>query len=147
VPSAFVALERLDEHPRAGRRVWTRTRQLSERSRIRRLTPRDDDDVPADRRDIKQGGGSADGLRWATSPRWAAPLNAILLDGVILGLATGVLLSLLGTAARSPDALLLIFGLQFLYFFALEAATGQTVGKRAFHVRVVALDGTPVTTR
>jgi uncharacterized RDD family membrane protein YckC len=76
-----------------------------------------------------------------------APLNAILLDGVILGLATGVLLGLLGTAARSPDALLLIFGLQFLYFFALEAATGQTVGKRAFHVRVVALDGTPVTTR
>lgn len=76
-----------------------------------------------------------------------ARLNAILLDAVILGLATGVLLGVLGTAARSPDTLLLVFGLQFLYFFALEAATGQTVGKRAFHVRVVALDGTPATTR
>ena len=40
-----------------------------------------------------------------------------------------------------------MLGLQFIYFFALEAATGQTVGKRAFHVRVVALDGTPLSIR
>ena len=76
-----------------------------------------------------------------------ARLNAILLDGVILAVATAVLVGALGTTARSPDALLLVLGLQFIYFFALEAATGQTVGKRAFHVRVVALDGTPLSTR
>jgi len=76
-----------------------------------------------------------------------ARLNAILLDGVIIGVATALLFGALGTAARSPDALLLVLGLQFIYFFAFEAATGQTIGKRAFHIRVVALDGTPLTIR
>jgi uncharacterized RDD family membrane protein YckC len=76
-----------------------------------------------------------------------ARLNAIVLDGLILGLVIEVLLAALGAAARSPDALLLLLGLQFFYFFALEAATGQTIGKHVFHVHVVGLDGTPVTTR
>jgi uncharacterized RDD family membrane protein YckC len=76
-----------------------------------------------------------------------ARLNAIVLDGVILGLAIRLLLSALGAAARSPDALLLLLGLQFVYFFAFEAATGQTIGKRVCHIHVVGLDGTPVTAR
>ena len=61
-----------------------------------------------------------------------ARLNAIVLDGLVLGLVTGVLFAALGTTARSPDALLLLLGLEFFYFFALEAATGQTIGKLSF---------------
>ena len=76
-----------------------------------------------------------------------ARLNAIVLYAVILGAVIKVLLAALGAAARSPDALLLLLGLQFFYFFALEAATGQTIGKHVFHVHVVGLDGTPLTAR
>ncbi|MGN6867768.1 MAG: RDD family protein [Solirubrobacteraceae bacterium] len=53
----------------------------------------------------------------------------------------------LGAATFSGDAILLIFAGQFLYFFAFEVRTGQTLGKRFMNVRVVGLDGSAVTMR
>jgi uncharacterized RDD family membrane protein YckC len=74
-------------------------------------------------------------------------LNAIVLDLLLLGVATRLLQGALGDSARSTDALLLFAGLQFAYFFACEASNGQTIGKRVFHVRVATLTGTPLTAR
>ena len=76
-----------------------------------------------------------------------ARLNAAIIDAIVIGAVTRALVSLLGVATSSGDAILLVLGVQFLYFFALELRTGQTIGKRAMHVRVVALDGSPATTR
>jgi len=58
-----------------------------------------------------------------------------------------VLEAALGSTARSPDTLLLFFGLQFFYFFACELSRGQTIGKRQYHLRVVSRDGSPLTMR
>jgi hypothetical protein len=52
-----------------------------------------------------------------------------------------------GVAVRSATWVAVELAVQFLYFFALEAASGQTIGKRVFHVRVVSLDGRPITMR
>lgn len=76
-----------------------------------------------------------------------ARLNAAVIDGIIIGAIVGGLTGLLGAARFSGDAILLVLAGQFLYFFVLEIATGQTVGKRFMNVRVVALDGSPVTMR
>jgi uncharacterized RDD family membrane protein YckC len=83
------------------------------------------------------------------SPQFAvrSRLNAIILDLLLVGVATRLLQSALGASARSADAVLLFFALQFAYFFAFEARTGQTIGKRIFHVRVATLTGAPVTGR
>lgn len=74
-----------------------------------------------------------------------ARINAFVLDGLIIGLLVGPLLVAAGVAAGSPTWLLYELGVQFVYFFALEAVSGQTIGKRVFHVRVVSLDGAPIT--
>jgi uncharacterized RDD family membrane protein YckC len=83
------------------------------------------------------------------SPQFAVRgrLNAIILDLLLLGVATQLLRGALGDSARSADAVLLFLGLQFAYFFAYEARTGQTIGKRIFHVRVATLTGAPLTGR
>lgn len=76
-----------------------------------------------------------------------ARLSAIVMDGIIVGIPTGVLEAALGSTARSPDTVLLFLGLQFLYFFAFELSRGQTIGKRRYHLRVVSRDGSPLTMR
>jgi len=74
-----------------------------------------------------------------------ARLNAIVIDGLILAPILGLLLAGSGGPTRSPKALLLAAVLQFAYFFLLEARSGQTIGKRLCHIRVVGLDGAPIT--
>jgi uncharacterized RDD family membrane protein YckC len=74
-------------------------------------------------------------------------LNAIVLDLILLGLVERLLLAVTGSPTRSSTVFLLFFGLQFAYFFGYEARTGQTIGKRIFHVRVVTLAGTPPSPR
>ncbi len=76
-----------------------------------------------------------------------ARLNAAIIDGIIIGAIVGGLTVLFGAARFSGDAILLVLVGQFLYFFALEMGTGQTLGKRFMNVRVVALDGSAVTMR
>jgi uncharacterized RDD family membrane protein YckC len=85
----------------------------------------------------------------STSPQFAVRgrLNAIVLDLLLVGIATRLLLVALGDSAQSADALLVLLGLQFTYFFVYEARTGQTIGKRMFHVRVGTLTGAPLTGR
>ena len=72
------------------------------------------------------------------SPEFAvrARLNAGILDIFILGALTRLILGAPGlTSAASGEDLLLFLGLQFAYFFGLEASGGRTIGKRLFHVR------------
>jgi len=76
-----------------------------------------------------------------------ARLNAAVIDALLIGASTRALLSVLSLSTSAGGALLLILGLQFLYFFALELRSGQTIGKRVMHVRVVSLDGSPATMR
>jgi uncharacterized RDD family membrane protein YckC len=68
-------------------------------------------------------------------------LNAIMLDLVLLGMASRLLAGALGKSATAGTAILFFWALQFAYFFAFEVRTGQTIGKRAFHVRVATLTG------
>jgi uncharacterized RDD family membrane protein YckC len=70
-----------------------------------------------------------------------ARLNAIILDILLLGLVDRVLLAVAGTGARATTSILLFLALQLAYFFGFEASTGQTLGKRVFHVRVTTLSG------
>jgi uncharacterized RDD family membrane protein YckC len=76
-----------------------------------------------------------------------ARLNAIILDLILIGILTRILASALGNSVSAGTALLVFWALQFAYFFGLEARRGQTLGKRAFHVRVATLAGTTPTTR
>ena len=79
----------------------------------------------------------------STSPQVAvrARLNAIILDLVLVGIVGRLIAAGLGASTRSADSLLLVLGIQFAYFFTCELHSGQTIGKRAFHVRVATLSG------
>jgi uncharacterized RDD family membrane protein YckC len=76
-----------------------------------------------------------------------ARLNAIVLDLVLLGLVSRVLLAVTGARASSGSVFALFTVLQLAYFFVYEASSGQTIGKRFFHVRVETLSGQRPTTR
>lgn len=76
-----------------------------------------------------------------------ARLNAAILDAIIVGAVTRGIVAVLGAGTFSGDAILLLLAVQFLYFFASEVATGQTIGKRVMNVRVVAFDGSAATPR
>jgi uncharacterized RDD family membrane protein YckC len=75
----------------------------------------------------------------ARSARVLAPSS---FDGVILGVITRLAL---GDVDDFATAALLALLIQFLYFFVLEAAGAQTLGKRPAHIRVVRLDGSQPT--
>jgi uncharacterized RDD family membrane protein YckC len=76
-----------------------------------------------------------------------ARLNAVVLDLLLLGVASQLLVSSLG-ASKSPSERGLIFLIvEFGYFFVCELAYGRTLGKRIFHVRVVTASGAPATAR
>lgn len=86
-------------------------------------------------------------------PVWAEPqvavrarLNAIVLDLILLGLLSRILLAVTDARASSGVVLALFTVLQLAYFFVYEASSGQTIGKRLFHVRVETLSGQRPTT-
>lgn len=82
-----------------------------------------------------------------TAPQVAvrARLNAIILDLLLLTLAS---LPVAISASTSSSGRALVFlVVEFAYFFALELRGGRTIGKRVFHVRVVAENGAPATAR
>jgi uncharacterized RDD family membrane protein YckC len=82
-------------------------------------------------------------LEAPSSPQVAvrARINAIILDLVLVGIASRLIGAVLGASVRSSDSLLLLLAIQFAYFFTCELQSGQTIGKRAFHVRVTTLSG------
>ena len=75
-----------------------------------------------------------------------ARLNAIVFDLILLGLVSRVLLAVTGAHASSGSTFALFTVLQLAYFFVYEASSGQTIGKRLFHVRVETLKGPRPTT-
>lgn len=67
---------------------------------------------------------------------------ALLIDGVIVGVVTGLLSFLL---RNSPGAAGGIVGLLAIaYFIVMEATQGATLGKMALGLRVVKMDGSPI---
>jgi uncharacterized RDD family membrane protein YckC len=74
-------------------------------------------------------------LRW----RW----RAASLDSLISGALYGVLCLLLHWSSLTPSHLVALLVIEVLYHIALESRDGQTIGKRRYGVRVVALDGGP----
>jgi uncharacterized RDD family membrane protein YckC len=65
---------------------------------------------------------------------------AYLIDALCIGM---VPLVLDATSVVTEGAWLVFTAISLIYFFLCEATTGQTVGKRAMRLRVVALDGSP----
>ena len=71
-------------------------------------------------------------------------VKAYLIDGVCIGAIPTVLQA---TATVTDGAMLVFVAIQLIYYFLCEVTTGQTVGKRAMGLRVVALDGSPATAK
>ncbi|MEA2496455.1 MAG: hypothetical protein QOJ29_4366 [Thermoleophilaceae bacterium] len=71
-------------------------------------------------------------------------LSAILIDGLLVGLASRLLFPAIGIHSFGGITVAFIV-LQFLYFFLQEASGGQTIGKHRANLRVVQLDGTAPT--
>jgi uncharacterized RDD family membrane protein YckC len=84
---------------------------------------------------------------------------AILIDGIILGIVSGILIALFGGSAISVDQvtntatitstywalIALDLVIWFLYFTLLEGHGGQTIGKMVVKIRVVrAADGSSI---
>jgi uncharacterized RDD family membrane protein YckC len=86
---------------------------------------------------------SAAALGFAPDRALRARAVALVVDGVILGVATRLALGGVGDVGAA--LVLAVIG-QFLYFFVQEASGGQTIGKRAARLRVVRLDGSVPTT-
>lgn len=68
-----------------------------------------------------------------------ARLNAAVLDTLLVGGVTVAVVAAFGVSFSSPATFVPSIVVQFTYFFACEARWGRTVGKRAFHLRVVDL--------
>lgn len=86
----------------------------------------------------------APGLGYSPDRAIRARLGAIFLDGALVGLLSRLLIPALGVSTLA-GAIFAGLAIQFVYFFAQEVATGQTLGKRATRLRVVSLDGTSPT--
>jgi uncharacterized RDD family membrane protein YckC len=71
-------------------------------------------------------------------------LNAIIIDGLLVGGLSRLLIPGLGIHSLASAGVAFLI-LQFLYFFLQEAGGGRTIGKRRAHVRVVQLDGSAAT--
>jgi uncharacterized RDD family membrane protein YckC len=76
-----------------------------------------------------------------------ARLNAVALDLILLGLVSQLLARVITPGAGSSTRALVFLAVQFAYFFTWELRSGQTIGKRVFHVRVTSTTGAPVTAR
>jgi len=69
-------------------------------------------------------------------------LQAVVLDGLVLLPVTLACVALIG---RQDYARLIALSLVLGYFFVCECLSGQTLGKRRYGLRVVRLDGRPLT--
>jgi uncharacterized RDD family membrane protein YckC len=74
-----------------------------------------------------------------------ARLNAVILDLILLGFLSQLIAGAMTYGARSSTRALVFLGVQFAYFFIWELRSGQTIGKRIFHVRVTTTTGAPAT--
>jgi uncharacterized RDD family membrane protein YckC len=74
-----------------------------------------------------------------------ARLNAIVLDLILLGFVSQLLAGAMTSGASSSTRALVFLGVQFAYFFIWELRSGQTIGKRIFHVRVTTTTRAPAT--
>lgn len=92
--------------------------------------------------------------RISASPRagFAKRFLAFIIDAVLIALAVGVFYATLGWififpfGGWSPFPGFIWLGLAYAYFVLLEVRYGQTIGKMAFNLRTVMVDGKPVTT-
>ena len=66
---------------------------------------------------------------------------AILIDGIILGIIGGVMV---GVGRGAGGGLSFLIGLVYYWYF-LSRREGQTVGKQLLGIRVVKVDGSPLT--
>jgi uncharacterized RDD family membrane protein YckC len=68
---------------------------------------------------------------------------AILIDGILFGIVFGIINAVLGSkeVVISSGIGVVIY---FLYFIITEATLGATVGKLALGLRVVKVDGSPI---
>jgi uncharacterized RDD family membrane protein YckC len=69
-------------------------------------------------------------------------LIALILDGVVLGIVTGAIYSLLG-ATRIEGILTFLFTILYQWYF-LTKYNGQTPGKMILGIRVIKTDGSPL---
>lgn len=106
---------------------------------------------PAFLQRVREGGGTAQNLRYAS---FGLRFLAILLDGVI-GLVVGLLINFVFRVSMVPDpahpfaallslATLMSFLFGFGYYVFFLTAYGATLGKMAVGVKIVAADGGPV---
>jgi len=65
---------------------------------------------------------------------------AALIDGVIIGIVSGILTAVV----RSSGASAVVGILAIAYLIVMEATQGATVGKKLLGLRVVKLDGSPI---
>jgi len=82
-------------------------------------------------------------------------LLAVIIDGIILGIVNGIIgfvfhagmvtnvNGVMSYNSSGPGAVLQIL-IPFLYYIILEATMGATLGKLALGLRVVKLDGSPI---
>lgn len=68
-------------------------------------------------------------------------LVALLIDGFIISVAAGILIPATG---RAGGLVWFIFGVAYQWYF-LTQQDGQTLGKKFMNIRVVKVDGTPLT--
>ncbi|HTX32768.1 MAG TPA: RDD family protein [Solirubrobacteraceae bacterium] len=73
----------------------------------------------------------------------AGRISAAILDSLVLTAVYGVICAVLHWQFFALSHQLVALGLNIAYYFVLESRDGQTIGKRANGVCVVALDGSP----
>jgi uncharacterized RDD family membrane protein YckC len=64
---------------------------------------------------------------------------ASLLDGIILGIAGGIIGAILNESENGGTVVSILLGIA--YYTYLEGTSGQTLGKKALGIRVVSLEG------
>jgi uncharacterized RDD family membrane protein YckC len=72
-------------------------------------------------------------------------LNAVALDLILLGFVSQLLAGAMSGSASSSTRAGIFLAVEFAYFFVCELKSGQTIGKRMFHVRVTSATGAPAT--
>jgi uncharacterized RDD family membrane protein YckC len=75
---------------------------------------------------------------------WGSRFAAALLDGLIIFLPLGIVLAIIGAVTHSPGLTYFLYFIGSIAGFGLlgylEGNSGQTIGKRALHIKVVDAD-------
>lgn len=69
---------------------------------------------------------------------------AVIIDVILIGVVTTPIIGLVFDSAFAPGGNLLTLALGFAYYIYLEGNYGQTIGKMALNIVVVAEDGEPI---